>query len=91
MSTVGWPRFDLYVITDATLIDGRSHLEIARAALEGGADAPIPETEEALNHAAAVVLGRPVVAAVIPLLCNALRGLVDIVDLVDGHPLVGVV
>ncbi len=39
MSTVGWPRFDLYVITDATLMDGRSHLEIARAALEGGADA----------------------------------------------------
>lgn len=39
MSIVGWPRYDLYVITDATLMDGRSHLEIARAALEGGADA----------------------------------------------------
>lgn len=39
MSIIGWPRFDLYVITDATLMDERSHLEIARAALEGGADA----------------------------------------------------
>lgn len=35
----GWPRYDLYVITDAVLSRGRSHLEIARAALEGGADA----------------------------------------------------
>ncbi len=35
----GWPRFDLYVITDPPLSRGRSHLEIARAALEGGADA----------------------------------------------------
>ncbi|HEU4402029.1 MAG TPA: thiamine phosphate synthase [Candidatus Polarisedimenticolia bacterium] len=35
----GWPRFDLYVITDPVLSRGRSHLEIARAALEGGADA----------------------------------------------------
>ncbi len=35
----GWPRYDLYVITDTTLSHGRSHLEIARAALEGGADA----------------------------------------------------
>jgi thiamine-phosphate pyrophosphorylase len=34
----GWPRFDLYVITDAALSRGRSHPEIARAALEGGAD-----------------------------------------------------
>ncbi len=37
--TVGWPRFDLYVITDASLAAGRSHVEIARAAVEGGADA----------------------------------------------------
>ncbi len=37
--TDGWPRYDLYVITDATLIPGRTHPEIARAALEGGADA----------------------------------------------------
>ncbi|MFQ5877955.1 MAG: thiamine phosphate synthase [Acidobacteriota bacterium] len=36
---VGWPRYDLYVITDAVLTPGRSHVEIARAALEGGADA----------------------------------------------------
>jgi thiamine-phosphate pyrophosphorylase len=35
----GWPRFDLYVITDPTLSRGRSHIEVARAALEGGADA----------------------------------------------------
>jgi len=35
----GWPRYDLYVITDPVLSRGRSHLEIARAALEGGADA----------------------------------------------------
>jgi thiamine-phosphate pyrophosphorylase len=35
----GWPRYDLYVITDPALSGGRSHLEIARAALEGGADA----------------------------------------------------
>jgi thiamine-phosphate pyrophosphorylase len=35
----GWPRFDLYVITDAGLSPGRSHLDIARAALAGGADA----------------------------------------------------
>jgi thiamine-phosphate pyrophosphorylase len=35
----GWPRFDLYVITDAALAPGRSHIEIARAALAGGADA----------------------------------------------------
>ena len=35
----GWPRYDLYVITDPVLSSGRSHVEIARAALEGGADA----------------------------------------------------
>lgn len=35
----GWPRYDLYVITDPALSRGRSHVEIARAALEGGADA----------------------------------------------------
>jgi thiamine-phosphate pyrophosphorylase len=35
----GWPRFDLYVITDSTLPPGRAHVEIARAALAGGADA----------------------------------------------------
>jgi len=35
----GWPRFDLYVITDPALSRGRSHIEVARAALEGGADA----------------------------------------------------
>jgi thiamine-phosphate pyrophosphorylase len=35
----GWPRFDLYVISDATHSSGRSHVEIARAALAGGADA----------------------------------------------------
>jgi thiamine-phosphate pyrophosphorylase len=35
----GWPRYDLYVITDPALSRGRSHLEVARAALEGGADA----------------------------------------------------
>ena len=37
--TDGWPRFDLYVITDPALSRGRSHLDVARAALEGGADA----------------------------------------------------
>jgi len=37
--TDGWPRFDLYVITDPSLSRGRSHMEVARAALEGGADA----------------------------------------------------
>jgi thiamine-phosphate pyrophosphorylase len=35
----GWPRYDLYVITDTTLVPGRTHPEIARAAFEGGADA----------------------------------------------------
>ena len=35
----GWPRYDLYVITDPALSRGRSHVEVARAALEGGADA----------------------------------------------------
>jgi thiamine-phosphate pyrophosphorylase len=35
----GWPRFDLYVITDAALLPGRPHVEIAHAALAGGADA----------------------------------------------------
>ncbi|OLC53014.1 MAG: thiamine-phosphate diphosphorylase [Acidobacteria bacterium 13_1_40CM_4_69_4] len=35
----GWPRYDLYVITDPSLSRGRSHIEVARAALEGGADA----------------------------------------------------
>src|SRR5207245_8520841 len=35
----GWPRYDLYVITDTVQSRGRSPLEIARAALEGGADA----------------------------------------------------
>jgi len=35
----GWPRYDLYVITDPALSRGRSHAEVARAALEGGADA----------------------------------------------------
>ncbi len=35
----GWPRFDLYVITAHALESGRSHVEIARAALAGGADA----------------------------------------------------
>jgi len=35
----GWPRYDLYVITDVVQSHGRSALEIARAALEGGADA----------------------------------------------------
>lgn len=34
-----WPRYDLYVVTDIVLSRGRSPLEIARAALEGGADA----------------------------------------------------
>jgi len=37
--SVGWPRFDLYVITDAGPTPGRSHADIARAALAGGADA----------------------------------------------------
>ena len=35
----GWPRYDLYVISDPILARGRSHVEVARAALEGGADA----------------------------------------------------
>ena len=35
----GWPRYDLYVISDPVLARGRSHLEVACAALEGGADA----------------------------------------------------
>jgi thiamine-phosphate pyrophosphorylase len=34
----GWPRYDLYVITDSALSRGRSHVEVARAALDGGAD-----------------------------------------------------
>jgi hypothetical protein len=49
----------------------------------------VPEAEEALDHAAAVVLGRAVVAAAVPLLLQALRHLVDVVDLVDRHALVG--
>jgi thiamine-phosphate pyrophosphorylase len=36
---VGWPRLDLFVITDPALARGRTHIEMARAALEGGADA----------------------------------------------------
>jgi thiamine-phosphate pyrophosphorylase len=39
MMAAGWPRFDLYVITDTALPAGRTALEIACAALEGGADA----------------------------------------------------
>ncbi len=35
----GWPRYDLYVITDPVLSLGRSPIEVARGALEGGADA----------------------------------------------------
>jgi len=35
----GWPRFDLYVVTDAGESAERSHVEVARAALAGGADA----------------------------------------------------
>jgi len=35
----GWPRYDLYVITDPVLSRGRSPIEVARGALEGGADA----------------------------------------------------
>ena len=35
----GWPRYDLYVISDPVLARGRSHVEVVRAALEGGADA----------------------------------------------------
>lgn len=34
----GWPRFDLYVITDASPSPGRAHVDIVRAALAGGAD-----------------------------------------------------
>jgi thiamine-phosphate pyrophosphorylase len=36
--TPAWPRFDLVVITDTSLAS-RTHADIARAALEGGADA----------------------------------------------------
>jgi len=36
---VAWPRLDLFVITDPALARGRTHIEMARAALEGGADA----------------------------------------------------
>jgi thiamine-phosphate pyrophosphorylase len=36
--TSAWPRFDLVVITDTSLAS-RTHAAIARAALEGGADA----------------------------------------------------
>ena len=49
----------------------------------------VPEAEIALDHAAGVVLRRAVVAAAVPLLLQALRHLVDVVDLVDGHALVG--
>lgn len=37
--TSGWPRYDLYVLTDVTLAPGRSHADIVRGALAGGADA----------------------------------------------------
>lgn len=37
--TLGWPRFDLYVLADAAAAPGRTPLDIARAALAGGADA----------------------------------------------------
>ena len=37
--TSGWPRYDLYVLTDVTLVPGRAHADIVRAALAGGADA----------------------------------------------------
>lgn len=35
----GWPRYDLYVIADPAHSRGRSVIEVARAALDGGADA----------------------------------------------------
>jgi thiamine-phosphate pyrophosphorylase len=37
--TSGWPRYELYVLTDITLAPGRTHTDIVRAALAGGADA----------------------------------------------------
>ena len=37
--TSGWPRYHLYVLTDVTLVPGRTHADIVRAALAGGADA----------------------------------------------------
>ncbi|HZN04397.1 MAG TPA: thiamine phosphate synthase [Candidatus Polarisedimenticolia bacterium] len=37
--TSGWPRYHLYVLTDVTLVPGRTHTDIVRAALAGGADA----------------------------------------------------
>jgi thiamine-phosphate pyrophosphorylase len=46
----GWPRYDLYVITDPVLSRGRSHAEIARAALEGGADAVQLRDKSATAH-----------------------------------------
>jgi hypothetical protein len=49
----------------------------------------VPETQVAVDHAPAVVLHRSVVASAFPLLLQALRQIVDVVDLVDRDPLVG--
>ena len=62
---------------------------VARRQRNEGRRVAVPEPEEALDDAAAVVLRRAVIAAAVPLVLQALRHLVDVVDLVDGHALVG--
>ncbi len=49
----------------------------------------VPETQVAIDHAPAVVLHRSVVSAALPLLLQALRQIIHVVDLVDRHTLVG--
>ena len=77
--------------------DGRRtahHLDVQRRRIlrrqgnEGGGVA-VPVAEVAVEHASAVVLERAVITAGVPLLLQACGHLVDVVDLIDGHALVG--
>ena len=61
---------------------------VLRRGDQGGRVA-VPEAEETLDHAAAVMLGRAVVTATVPMLEDAIRQFVDIVHLADRHAVVG--
>ena len=70
------------------------HLDVqrgrfARRERDEGGRVAVPVAQVAVHHAPGVVLHRPVVAAAVPLLLEALGQLVDVVDLVDRHALVG--
>ena len=57
--------FDLYVITDEGIAGGRSHLEIARCAMEGGADV-IQLRDKARSCTELVRIGRAIAAVTRP-------------------------